>query len=117
MPSWSDFFFPIWRYTDPPSSIFPNKIPTGLIYTMGTTEKQFRSLQLDKILSIDRLLFETVFGSAETLCSFDTVQFKDYSKVVADAFDPKKKAKHRKEVFPKDCKKAFDMGARFAEGD
>jgi len=108
--------FPWLAYTDPPSSVFPKKIRTGLIYTMGTTEKQFHSVGLDRILSADRLLFEMVFGSAETLCSFDTVQFKDYSKYVADSFDPKKKAKHRKEVFPKDCKKAFEMGAKLASG-
>ncbi|MCX5799113.1 MAG: flavodoxin family protein, partial [Proteobacteria bacterium] len=50
-----------------------------------------------------------------SLLSFDTYQFKDYSKVVAGRFDPEKKAKRRKEIFPKDCEKAFDMGARFAK--
>ncbi len=32
-----------------------------------------------------------VFGVSESLYSFDTLQFKDYSKVVADCFDPEKK--------------------------
>ncbi|MDW7732830.1 MAG: hypothetical protein SCH66_10440 [Methanolobus sp.] len=31
------------------------------------------------------------------------------------AFDAEGKAKRRKEEFMKDCRKAFDMGARFAE--
>jgi hypothetical protein len=29
-------------------------------------------------------------------------------------FDPEEKAKKRREVFPVDCKKAFDMGVKFA---
>jgi hypothetical protein len=46
--------------------------------------------------------------------SFDTYQFEDYSKVVASRYDPEQKAKRRKEVFPEDGRKAFDMGVRFA---
>jgi len=56
-----------------------------------------------------------VFGSSESLCSFDTYQFKDYSKVVADRFDPEKKARRRLEVFPEDCEKALALGIRFAQ--
>ena len=58
--------------------------------------------------------FKRVFGACETLCSFDTWQFNDYSKVVADAYDVEKKAERRAEVFPQDCEKAFEMGARLA---
>jgi multimeric flavodoxin WrbA len=89
--------FPYFTYTDPPESLFPKKMPTGFIYTMNVTEEQM------------------VFGASESLCSFDTCQFKDYAKVVADRFDPEKKARRRQEVFPKDCEKAFAMGARFAK--
>jgi len=49
------------------------------------------------------------------MCSFDTYQFDDYSKVVSDRFDPMKKAQRRKEIFPEDCEKAFEMGDRFAK--
>ena len=58
-----------------------------------------------------------IFGSAESLLCFDTYQFEDYSKIVADRFDPEKKAARRREVFPKDCEKAFEMGARLAGKD
>jgi len=33
--------------------------------------------------------------------------------VVSDRFDPEKKAKRRREVFPEDCEKAYEMGVRF----
>ena len=56
-----------------------------------------------------------LFGSSESLLSFDTYQFEDYSKVVADRFDPEKKAERRREIFPKDCEKAFEMGASLAK--
>ena len=56
-----------------------------------------------------------IFGYSESLYSTDTYQFDDYSKYVADMFDPVEKAKRRKEVFPQDCEKAFEMGARFVK--
>jgi hypothetical protein len=43
------------------------------------------------------------------------MQFEDYSKYVAPRFDPLKKAQRRKEVFPQDCQKAYEMGIRFAK--
>ena len=60
------------------------------------------------------MTLERIFGSSETLCSYDTYQFEDYSKYVAPRFDPLKKAKRRAEVFPKDCENAFAMGARLS---
>lgn len=59
------------------------------------------------------MVLQMIFGDSETIYSFDTYQFEDYLKVVADRFNPEKKAKQRKDVFPNDCEKAFEMGARF----
>jgi len=54
-----------------------------------------------------------VFGGlSESLMSFETLQFDDYSKVVSSLFDVAERARRREEVFPLDCQKAFDMGAR-----
>ena len=60
-------------------------------------------------------VLKLIFGSSESLFSFDTYQFKDFSKVVADRFDVEHKTKRRREVFPIDREKAFEMGARFAK--
>ena len=55
------------------------------------------------------------FGEAETLLVNDTYQYSDYTKyVVGPMVDVKEKTRRRDEEFPKDCKKAFEMGARFA---
>ena len=56
------------------------------------------------------MILKTIFGASESLFSFDTYQFEDYSKVFVEIFDPEKKAERRKEIFPIDCQKAFEMG-------
>lgn len=107
--------FQYLTYSDPPQSLFPKKINTGFIYTMNVTEEQMQEFGFANHLVINENILQWVFGISETLSSFDTYQFEDYSKVVAPRFDPVKKAKRREAVFPEDCKKAFDMGVRFAQ--
>lgn len=109
--------FPYAAYTNPYQSIFPKKINTGFIYTMNITEEQIKEYDYKGYLGRTEMTLQMIFGASESLYSFDTYQFDDYSKVVADRFDSEKKAKRRKEVFPKDCEKAFEMGARFARSD
>jgi multimeric flavodoxin WrbA len=106
--------FPFLPYTDPPESIFPGKIRTGFIYTLGATEEMAKEHGFDHQIGLNQMFLERVFGACESLCSYDTYQFEDYSKVVASRFDPGKKARRRKEVFPLDCAKAFEMGGRLA---
>lgn len=106
--------FPYLTYTNPPQSLFSRKIPTGFIYTMNVTEEQMAGeYSFGQHLAWNERILNLIFGSTESLLSFDTYQFEDYSKVVADRFDPQEKAKRRKEVFPKDCDKAFNMGSNF----
>jgi multimeric flavodoxin WrbA len=105
--------FPYLTYTVHPRSLFPRKIKTGFIYTMNAREEWVKKTGFPPHIGNERIL-KMIFGASESLFSFDTYQFEDYSKVVADLFDPEEKAKRRREIFPKDCEKAFDMGARFA---
>ena len=107
--------FPYYTYTDPPKPQFPKKINTGFIYTMNVTEEQKNRLGYEVHFKTIEYYLKSLFGSTEQLFSYDTYQFKDYSKVLADRFDEKQKAKTHKEIFPDDCMKAFEMGARFAQ--
>jgi multimeric flavodoxin WrbA len=107
-------FFPYYTYTDPPGSIFPRKIRTGFIYTLGATEELAEQRGFDKHIAFNELFMKLIFGDTETLCSYDTYQFDDYSKVFAPRWDPEKKAKRRAEIFPLDCARAFEMGVRAA---
>lgn len=106
--------FPYFTYTEPPQSLFPRKIPTAFIYTMGVTEELMKELGYRQHFDKNTLYLQVVFGTSESFCSFDTYQFEDYSKVVADRFDAVHKAKRHQEIFPQDCQKAFGMGARLA---
>jgi multimeric flavodoxin WrbA len=106
--------FPHLTYTDPPQSLFPKRIETGFIYTMNTTEEQMKERGYLQLFGHNEMVLRMIFGASEYMCSFDTYQFKDYSKVVSDRFDPGEKAKRRKDIFPIDCDKASEMGTRFA---
>jgi len=107
--------FPYLTYTTPTQSLFPKRIKTGFIYTMNITEEQLEEYQYTVHIGINQRTLKALFGSSDTLFSFDTYQFKDYSKVVASRFDARKKLERRNEVFPEDLRKAFDMGVRFAQ--
>jgi multimeric flavodoxin WrbA len=106
--------FPYLTYTDPPQSLFPNRIKTGFIYTMNVTEDQAKEWGYPHLFNLHERILKLIFGSSEYMCIFDTYQFEDYSKVVSTRFDHVKKAKRREEIFPVDCQRAFDMGVRFA---
>jgi multimeric flavodoxin WrbA len=101
-------------YTDPPGSLFPHKIRTGFIYTMNVTEEIMKEWGYAVNFNRNEAALRRILGESEFMCSFDTCQFDDYSKVLATRFDPVKKKKRHEEVFPKDCDKAFEMGARLA---
>ena len=106
--------FPYLTYTDPPGTLFPQRIPVGLIYTLGASQEMFAELGYKQRFAVTELLVKRIFGHTEKIFSIDTYQFEDYSKVVAPRFDPAQKLKRRQEIFPQDCRKAFEMGSRFA---
>jgi len=87
------------------------KIPVGMIYTLGVPEEQMRLMGLEKSLESIGMFMQRIFGEAESLMANDTYQFDDYSKYESSRFDPVAKAKRREEVFPLECKRAFEMGA------
>ncbi|UZW13540.1 flavodoxin family protein [Clostridium pasteurianum] len=106
--------FPYLKYDKNHSSIFGREIPTGFIYTMNVTNDQMKKFDYNGNLKFIEEDMERIFGMFESLAVNDTYQFNDYSKYVVTAFDEEKKAKVRREQFPIDCQKAFDMGVRFA---
>ena len=57
-----------------------------------------------------------IFGSCELLLATDTLQFDDYDKYLSTVWDAAAKAKRREEVFPLDCAKARELGARLVTG-
>ena len=128
--------FPYLSYTAPPERIFPRRINIGFIYTMNAPEERIKDFWTRHIavnefiteeslpgletyqstlhIAINEFILKMLFGAAESLLSCETYQFEDYSKVVSSIFDLAQRAQRRREVFPKDCEKAFEMGARLA---
>ncbi len=104
--------FPYLTYTPGYQPIFPGKLQTGLIYTMNVKEQDLPAYGQDSSTAASRGTMTRIFGNCEMLLSTDTLQFPDYSKYLCTAFDPAAKADRRREVFPKDCEKAFELGAR-----
>jgi len=107
--------FPYLVYDREHSSIFPKKIPTAFIYTLGADEGRAKEMGFDVPIRLTEMLLGRMFGNSETLQVADTLQFDDYSKYVSSAFDPAAKAQRRREVFPQDCQRAFELGVRLAK--
>ena len=106
--------YPYVEYSDPFNTLYPKIINAGFIYTMNCSEEQIKERGYDRYFAQNEASLKMVFGKAETIYSCETLQFEDYAKVVSSRFDPVKRLERHKEVFPKDCQKAFEMGVRFA---
>lgn len=108
-------FFAPFVYSQLPSTRFPRKIKTGFVYTMNVTETVCRE-RYQAMFDYTEGVMARLFGSAETFCCYDTRQMADYSNVVMEYMDPAHKLARHEEVFPVDCQRAFDFGARLAQG-
>lgn len=97
------------------SSLFNRKIKTGFIYTMNVPETYLDSVGYNKLFESNEATLKRIFGASEYILSTDTYQFDDYSKYEASMFDVEAKKKRREEVFPEDCKRAYEMGASFVK--
>ncbi|HOV80166.1 MAG TPA: flavodoxin family protein [Bacillota bacterium] len=107
-------FFQYLVYDREGTVLSPKKMPTCFIYTMNAPEHVMKKIGYeDKIRNYGKLL-ERFFGPSRSLIVTDTCQFDDYSKYVSTRFDAGAKAKRREEVFPADCRKAFELGAGLA---
>jgi multimeric flavodoxin WrbA len=107
--------FPYLVYDPGRSTLFSRKIPTGFIYTMGADDRRVKEIGYESQFLLTEMLLGRIFGSSESLLVTDTLQFDDYTKYVSSAFDPEAKARRRREVFPEDCRKAFELGARLVK--
>jgi len=109
------YIFPYITYSIDIQTFYPRNIPVGFIYTMNITEDLFELVGTNKLIEANEWVATKIFGYSESLCSTDTSQFDDYSKYSSSVFNPQEKANRRKEVFPQDCQKAFEIGARFVK--
>lgn len=104
--------FPYLTYTPGYVSIAPKQLPTALVYTMNIKEEDLDTYHQGTSVASSQGFLARTFGSCDVLLCCDTLQFDDYSKYLSTCWDPEAKAKRHREVFPQDCQRAFDMGAR-----
>ena len=110
-------FFPMLRYTNPPSSRAEKRIDFGFIYTMNVPENVMDEYGYNAYLQSQSQTPGLIFNSRNiyTLYACDTHQFDDYSKYECTLFDAGHKAEMRKTQFVVDLAKAFEMGRKLAE--
>ena len=110
-------FFPMLRYTNPPSSRAEKRIDFGFIYTMNVPENLMDEYGYNAYLQSQSQTPGLIFNSRNiyTLYACDTHQFDDYSKYECTLFDAGHKAEMRKTQFVADLAKAFEMGRKLAE--
>ena len=98
------------KYT-PESTLFPKKTKSLMIYTMNVTEEQAKGYKLDYLFDTVKYFNERVFrGESEKLCIYNTQQVKDYSKYDMTIFNIPEKLRRRKEEFPLELEKAYELG-------
>jgi multimeric flavodoxin WrbA len=98
------------------SNLNTKKIPVGIIYTMNVSEAYLDTVGYPQtfMATVENPL-KRIFGETHTLFATDTYQFEDYTRYETSAFNAEEKRVRRMEVFPEDCKKAFEMGSNFTE--
>jgi multimeric flavodoxin WrbA len=106
--------FPYNKYAKDMTTLFPRHIKTALIYTMNISENRIEAMGYNRHFELTRATFERHFGACELLLCTDTLQFSDYDNFESERFDKQAKAKRNAEVFPLDCKRAFELGVRLA---
>ena len=109
-------FFPYMKYSKDRKSAFPKRIHTAMIYTMNVPEKILTPMGLDRMFGSTKICLEMHFGPCELLLSTDTLQYSNYDKYESEIFDKEAKYKRHAEVFPEDCKRAFELGVRMGSG-
>jgi multimeric flavodoxin WrbA len=98
-------------YSRDRATFFTRRLPTALIYTMNVSEAVMASVGYAEKFRFYEDRFTALIGPAKTLVSTETWQTPDYSKYEMTMFDGDARKKRRQEVFPRDMRKAFDLGA------
>jgi multimeric flavodoxin WrbA len=103
------FWFPAITYTKERTLLYPKRIKVGMIFTTNAPSEFYRNFYDSLVQASARIIGDTEYVTAE-----DTWQFSDYSKYAADMFNAEAKKRRHEEVFPEECRRAYEMGKRLA---
>ena len=94
-------------------TVFGRKIKTGLIVTMGAPKVAAEGPYKPMIQLMQGVIGGT-YGSCETMCACNMSLVDDYSKYDIQTQNPAEKQRIRREEFPKELEKAYELGKRVA---
>jgi len=106
--------FPYVVYDKDFSSLAPKRMPTAFLYTMNVTAEMMAAMEYEKSLKFKEMFVERVFSKPQVMYAWNTYQFDDYSKYMAERFSEPDKAAYRRDHFPADCETAFRIGSVMA---
>ena len=99
-------------YKTEPRSYNEHKIPVLLIMTSNAPEEYYGPIGYKKMLNGYKKSLETFVGKTKLMIAGNTLQVSNYDRYDWTMFDPKVKQEHHEKVFPDECRKAHDLGAR-----
>ena len=100
-------WFPAITYTKDRRLLYPRRIKVGMIFTTNAPAEFYTEYYAGLVRTSSWII-----GHTEYVTAADTWQFDDYSKYAADMFDAEAKKRRRSEVFPQECRQAYEMGKR-----
>ena len=104
-------FFSNYIYSEEIPTVFPKPLPHAFIYTMNMTEAHAEQFNMRERLGFyEGSATRILKAETKTLWAYNTYQFSDYSKYESSIFNETEKAAYRKEVFPKQCAEAYEIG-------
>ena len=102
-------------YKTEPRSYNQHLIPVLFIMTSNCAEEFYDKIGYDKMLENYKNTLGGMVGPTKVMVSGNTLQVKDYGKYDWTMFDPEAKKARHEEVFPKELKKAFALGAEMVK--
>ncbi len=103
------FWFPTLTYTKERKLLYPRRIKVGMVFTTNAPSAFYSEFYNGMVRTSSRII-----GDTEYVAAAETWQFDDYSKYAADMFDVEARKRRREEVFPQECRMAYEMGKRLA---
>ena len=107
------FMFSNMLYTKENRWQFKRVVPSAFIYTFGLGPEKTADI-IKPFEMVHTRMGDMLGMPPEICCAANALQFDDYSKYEADAFDPEAKKRYRAEEFPKELDNARALGRRLA---
>lgn len=89
---------------------FKKRIRTAFVFTTNCPESFYEQVGYTAKFKEYQNMLGMMFGECKTLSASETWQTEDYDKYHMSMFDVPDRRRRHEEVFPQDCKKAYELG-------